>query len=169
MRRSRVSREFGGHLWMIAICVLVPTGGSACTARTDSEDWETEGSRRVWEVSLDTATIAWRVGGVLQPDELLGPVRVAIIGDMVVLADPSTPVIVALDVGNVQYAFVADQVMRELDSEDILLSNWDGEAPIIPLVRDILARENDLIGDQRGRILWYIGYEYLTAERSDTR
>ena len=58
-------------------------------------------------------------------------------------------------------AFVADQVRREIGSEDILVNNWDGEAPIVPLVQDILAQEADLIGDQRERILWYIGYEYL--------
>jgi uncharacterized membrane protein YkvA (DUF1232 family) len=58
-------------------------------------------------------------------------------------------------------AFVADQVLREMGSEEILTSNWDGEAPIVPLVRDILEQEADLIGDQRERILRYIGYEHL--------
>lgn len=58
-------------------------------------------------------------------------------------------------------AFVADRVLREMDSEDILVNNWDGEASIVPLVQDILAQEADLIGDQRERILWYIGYKYL--------
>jgi hypothetical protein len=46
---------------------------------------------------------------------------------------------------------------------DILLDNWDGEAPLVPLIQDILAQEIDLIGDQRERILWYIGYEHLAG------
>jgi len=58
-------------------------------------------------------------------------------------------------------AFVAERVRRELRSEEILVSNWDGEAPLMPLVQDILAQEEDLIGDRRERILWYIGYEHL--------
>lgn len=61
-------------------------------------------------------------------------------------------------------AFVADRVLREMGSEDILINNWDGEAPIVPLLQDILAQEADLIGDHRERILWYIGYEYLAGE-----
>lgn len=64
-------------------------------------------------------------------------------------------------------AFVADQVQREINSEDILVTNWDGEAPIVPLVQDILARETELIGDQRERILRYIGYEYLHTSSLD--
>jgi len=58
-------------------------------------------------------------------------------------------------------ALVADQVQREVDSEEILVENWDGEAPIIPLVQDILAQEAELIGNERERILRYIGYEHL--------
>jgi len=61
-------------------------------------------------------------------------------------------------------AFVADRVLQEIGSEDILITNWDGEALIVPLVQDILAQETNLIGDQRERILWYIGYEYLAGE-----
>jgi uncharacterized membrane protein YkvA (DUF1232 family) len=58
-------------------------------------------------------------------------------------------------------AFVADRVCREVGSENILVGNWDGEAPIIALVRDILASEKDLIGDERERILAYIGYAHF--------
>jgi len=65
--------------------------------------------------------------------------------------------------------FVADRVLREMDSEDILVNNWDGEASIVPLVQEILAQEADLIGDQRERILWYIGYEYLAGEGDGSR
>jgi hypothetical protein len=33
----------------------------------------------------------------------------------------------------------------------------------VSLIQDILAQEADLIGDQRERILGYIGYEYLAC------
>ena len=58
-------------------------------------------------------------------------------------------------------AFVVDQVRRELRADDILIHNWDGEAPIMTLVQDILTGEKELIGEERKRILGYIGYEHL--------
>jgi uncharacterized membrane protein YkvA (DUF1232 family) len=54
-------------------------------------------------------------------------------------------------------AYVADVVQRQLDDEAILVENWDGEAPLIPLIREILDKEEDLISDERGKILWYTG------------
>src|SRR5512137_3114703 len=35
-------------------------------------------------------------------------------------------------------AFVADQVRKEASSDDILIRNWDGKTPIIPLIKEIL-------------------------------
>lgn len=58
-------------------------------------------------------------------------------------------------------AFVADQVMRESGSEEILNRNWDGKVPVVPLIRDILKRETELIGDKKDLIMQYIGYEQL--------
>jgi uncharacterized membrane protein YkvA (DUF1232 family) len=58
-------------------------------------------------------------------------------------------------------AFVAGRVQAAVGTDDILLDNWEGEALLVPLLQDILAHEADLIGDQRERILGYIGYEYL--------
>ncbi len=58
-------------------------------------------------------------------------------------------------------AFVADQVMREAGSEEILVRNWDGKVPVVPLVTDILKREIELIGDKKDLIMQYIGYEQL--------
>ncbi len=58
-------------------------------------------------------------------------------------------------------AWAADVVRREVGSEDILTENWDGEAPLMPLLRDILERETELIGDQRDKILWYTGCDRL--------
>ena len=54
-------------------------------------------------------------------------------------------------------AWVADVVQRQVGCSDILTENWDGEALLLPLLQEILAQEQDLIGDQRERILWYAG------------
>jgi uncharacterized membrane protein YkvA (DUF1232 family) len=58
-------------------------------------------------------------------------------------------------------AYTADVVRRQLDDEAILVENWDGETPLIPLIREILDKEHDLIGDERDRILWYTGCAQL--------
>jgi uncharacterized membrane protein YkvA (DUF1232 family) len=58
-------------------------------------------------------------------------------------------------------AFVADQVRNELQDDEILSGNWDGETPVIPLVREILARQEEYIGEDRYKVLDYIGYEAL--------
>lgn len=58
-------------------------------------------------------------------------------------------------------AFIADKVRNEIGSDEILTDNWDGEADILPLIEEILSKEEELIGDQKKRILEYIGYEYL--------
>jgi uncharacterized membrane protein YkvA (DUF1232 family) len=60
-------------------------------------------------------------------------------------------------------AFVADQVTRESGSEEIITRNWDGTAPVMPLINEILDREMELIGDKKERIMEYIGYEQLEA------
>ncbi|MEM2096774.1 MAG: DUF1232 domain-containing protein [Methanothrix sp.] len=58
-------------------------------------------------------------------------------------------------------AVVADQVRTATGSDEILLRNWDGDEPIVPLVRDILNRERELIGDKKEALMSYIGYEEL--------
>lgn len=55
-------------------------------------------------------------------------------------------------------AFVADKVMQAAGKEEILVRNWDGQAPVIPLVKGILAREKELLGDKKERIMELIGY-----------
>ena len=60
-------------------------------------------------------------------------------------------------------AFVAQHVVQETGAEELLEHNWDGEAPIMPLLQDILSRERDLIGEEKERILQYIGYRYLAG------
>lgn len=60
-------------------------------------------------------------------------------------------------------AYVADVVRRQVGDEAILVENWEGEAPILPLIREVLDKEGDLIGDERDRILWYTGCEQLAV------
>ncbi len=55
-------------------------------------------------------------------------------------------------------AFMADRIGKEIGSYDILVDNWDGEAPLLPLIEDILGQEEALIGENRGKILDYVGY-----------
>jgi uncharacterized membrane protein YkvA (DUF1232 family) len=64
-------------------------------------------------------------------------------------------------------AWAADCVRRELGGDEILTENWDGEAPLIELLVDILAHETDLIADQRDKILWYTGCDRLVDEKGD--
>jgi hypothetical protein len=54
-------------------------------------------------------------------------------------------------------AYVADVVHRELDDDAILVENWEGEAPLLPLICEVLDKELDLIGDGRDQILRYTG------------
>ncbi len=56
-------------------------------------------------------------------------------------------------------AFVADLVMKEAGSKDIMIRNWVGERHIVPLVKEILDREKELIGDKRSLIMKYIEEE----------
>jgi uncharacterized membrane protein YkvA (DUF1232 family) len=58
-------------------------------------------------------------------------------------------------------AFVANEVVEEIGSSDILERNWDGKMPVVALIREILDREKELIGDTRDRIMQYIGYDLL--------
>lgn len=60
-------------------------------------------------------------------------------------------------------AFVADQVARSAGSDDILIRNWDGTSPVRSLIQEILSREEELLGDKKGRIMEYIGYNQLDA------
>jgi uncharacterized membrane protein YkvA (DUF1232 family) len=54
-------------------------------------------------------------------------------------------------------SYVADVVRQRLRDDGILVENWDGEAPLIPLIREVMDKEQDLIGDERDRILRYTG------------
>jgi uncharacterized membrane protein YkvA (DUF1232 family) len=54
-------------------------------------------------------------------------------------------------------ALIADRIGKEIGNNDILVENWDGEAPLLPLIEDILSQEVVLIGEDRNKILNYIG------------
>jgi uncharacterized membrane protein YkvA (DUF1232 family) len=58
-------------------------------------------------------------------------------------------------------AFTADDVRRELGSDAILTENWDGEAPILELIGDILAEKEDVLGEDWSKVLKYIDWEQL--------
>ncbi len=58
-------------------------------------------------------------------------------------------------------AFIANKVQEEVGSEEILTNNWDGEAPIIPLIKEILEKEKEIIGDKKGQIFKFIGLSDL--------
>ena len=64
-------------------------------------------------------------------------------------------------------AFVANEVMKESASTEILSRNWDGKLPVAELIREILDRESELIGDKKERIMQYIGYDQLGNATSD--
>jgi uncharacterized membrane protein YkvA (DUF1232 family) len=59
-------------------------------------------------------------------------------------------------------AFVTDRIRNELGNE-ILTSNWDGEAPLVPLIEDILRQEDTLIGEKKNLVLQYISYQHLVS------
>lgn len=65
-------------------------------------------------------------------------------------------------------AFVANEVMKESASPEILSRNWDGKAPVAELIGEILNREGELIGDKKERIMQYIGYDQLGMAASDS-
>jgi uncharacterized membrane protein YkvA (DUF1232 family) len=65
-------------------------------------------------------------------------------------------------------AFIANEVTKESASPDILARNWDGNVPVATLVKEILDREKELIGDKKDRIMQYIGYDQLGMAPSDS-
>lgn len=58
-------------------------------------------------------------------------------------------------------AIVADRIRQETGSDSILINNWDGTRPIMPLIDEMLARERELVGGQKDLLLDYIGYDQL--------
>jgi uncharacterized membrane protein YkvA (DUF1232 family) len=56
-------------------------------------------------------------------------------------------------------AFVAQRVMQEIGTQEILETHWDGEGDVLRLVEEILAEETNLIGDKGALIFDYIGFD----------
>jgi len=65
-------------------------------------------------------------------------------------------------------AFVANEVAKAGGSPDILVRNWDGNAPVAAVIREVLDSERELIGDKKDRIKQYIGYDQLGQSASDS-
>ncbi len=53
-------------------------------------------------------------------------------------------------------ASIADRIVKETGSEEIIKKNWEGDIPIITLVEEILDREEELVGDKKDLIMRYI-------------
>ncbi len=92
--------------------------------------------------------------------EKLSPLVIAAIAYFIAPAD----IIPEEEVGPIGYvddiffcAFVADRVVKETGSEEILNRNWDGDKPVMPLIKEILSREKELIGDKKKQIFQFIG------------
>ncbi len=64
-------------------------------------------------------------------------------------------------------AFIADVVRKTVKSDAILTENWEGEAEIVSLIAEILAKEADLIGNERDKILGYTGCDQLLKGEAD--
>lgn len=58
-------------------------------------------------------------------------------------------------------ALVAEEAARACGSFSLIEENWDGGGHAEEVVRDVLDRESDLIGDRREEILDYIGYRWI--------
>jgi uncharacterized membrane protein YkvA (DUF1232 family) len=58
-------------------------------------------------------------------------------------------------------AFAADDIGRELGSDAILTENWDGEAPLIELIGDILVSKDEVLGKDWKKVLDYIDWQQL--------
>ena len=65
-------------------------------------------------------------------------------------------------------AWALDSVRKAAGNDDILLENWDGEAPLLHLLDDILTQEEKLIGKEREKILAYTGCDRLVAGSVDS-
>ena len=65
-------------------------------------------------------------------------------------------------------AFVANEVIKATGSPDILVRNWDGNAPVAAVIGEVLDSERELIGDKKDRIMQYIGYDQLGLSASDS-
>ncbi len=66
-------------------------------------------------------------------------------------------------------AFTADRVRTDVGVDAIVTENWQGEAPILPLLEEILSREQELIGGERERILAYTGCTCLLGMQAPDR
>jgi uncharacterized membrane protein YkvA (DUF1232 family) len=59
-------------------------------------------------------------------------------------------------------AFVGERVRREVGGVEILVENWDGEAPVVGLVEEVSAEEGLVGGEQSEQVLAYIGFESMS-------
>ncbi|MBN1323302.1 MAG: DUF1232 domain-containing protein [Methanotrichaceae archaeon] len=58
-------------------------------------------------------------------------------------------------------ALVAEKVREATGSDEILMRNWDGDLPVVPLIQEIISSEKDLVGDEGEAILGCVGFDEL--------
>ena len=61
-------------------------------------------------------------------------------------------------------AWALNVVRKETENDDLLTENWNGEAPLLPLLADILRQEQELIGEQGAKILAYAGCDRVVGK-----
>lgn len=59
-------------------------------------------------------------------------------------------------------AFVANEIAKQLGPE-LVEENWDGEAELLPLIKDILGISDELIEKAWPSVMEYIAYEHLKS------
>ncbi len=60
-------------------------------------------------------------------------------------------------------AWALNVVRKDTENDDLLTENWNGEAPLPPLLVDILRQEQAVIGEQGPKILAYTVCDRLVA------
>ena len=58
-------------------------------------------------------------------------------------------------------AFVANEIIEASGSNDIISRNWDGNRPATELIKEILDREEELLGNKKERMMQYIGFDEI--------
>jgi hypothetical protein len=61
----------------------------------------------------------------------------------------------------------AQHLKREVGTEKVLAENWDGEAPILELVENILARKDTHLGEKSELVLGYTGFDNVLQVTED--
>jgi uncharacterized membrane protein YkvA (DUF1232 family) len=64
-------------------------------------------------------------------------------------------------------AFVADIVLKETRSRELLQKNWDRKSPVTLSIQMVLSLETELVGDKKEQILAQIGFDSDILRNAD--